>query len=140
MTETADRILALTAEITAAYVGANNVGVTAVSGLIRDIQRALTNPARSRSGDPGKLRPAESRPAARAAVDIRKSVFRDHLVCLEDGKTFKTLARHLGEIHRMTPEQYRAKWGLPESYPMMAPNYAKVRSKIAKEIGLGRRR
>jgi predicted transcriptional regulator len=67
-------------------------------------------------------------------------VFADHLVCLEDGKRFKTLSRHLNELHGMTPEQYRAKWDLPGNYPMIAPTYSKVRSKLSKAMGLGKRR
>lgn len=140
MSEIANRILALTTQIAAAYVGANTVAVTAVSGLIRDIQRALTNPERSRSGDPEKLRLAESWPAARTAVDIRKSVFADHLICLEDGKSVTMLKPHLRTAHGLTPELYRAKWGLPGNYPMVAPDYAKTRSRLAKASGLGQKR
>ena len=136
-----DRILAATTQIAVAYLGANAVGVAAVPGLIRDIQRSLTDLKPDRSGgEPEKPRPAKSRPVVLAAVDIRKSVFADHLICLEDGKAFKTLTRHLGEMHGMTPEQYRAKWDLPENYPMIAPEYAKRRSALSRMIGLGRRR
>jgi predicted transcriptional regulator len=74
------------------------------------------------------------------AVDVRKSVFADHLICLEDGKAFKTLKRHLGEAHGMTPERYRAKWDLPESYPMIAPEYAKRRSVLSGQIRRGKPR
>ena len=91
-------------------------------------------------GVPKRLEPPEPRPNPEVAIDIRKSVFPGHLVCLEDRKTFKTLTRHLGETHWMTPEQYRGKWGLPANYPMIAPDYAKLRSELSKKIGLGRRR
>jgi predicted transcriptional regulator len=130
----------LTTQIAAAYVGGNAVDAAGVPGLMRDIHRSLTGLERDRSGEvPEKVRPAKRWPAAQPAIDIRESVFAGHLVCPEDGKTFRTLTRHLGEIHRMTPAQYRAKWDLPENYPMIAPDYAKLRSKLFKEIGLGKR-
>jgi predicted transcriptional regulator len=75
---------------------------------------------------------------ARASADIRRSVFPDHLICLEDGKHVTMLKRHLNSAHGLTPDLYRTKWGLPATYPMVAPNYAKVRSRLAKEAGLGR--
>jgi predicted transcriptional regulator len=108
MSETVNRILALTTHIAAAYLGARTVGTTAVPGLIRAIQETLTDLAPDRFGEPARTRPVDPRPAPRSAVDVRQSVFAGHLVCLEDGKTFKTLTRHLGETHRMTPAQYRA--------------------------------
>jgi predicted transcriptional regulator len=140
MPETDDRILILTTQIAAAYVGANAVEARAVSGLVLVIQRSLTNL------NPGSVveqaNPALSaiRPTRQPAVDVRQSVFADHLVCLEDGKAFKTLTRHLGETHGMTPRQYRAKWDLPKHYPMIAPEYAQRRSALAKQIGLRQRR
>jgi predicted transcriptional regulator len=141
VTDIADRILIATTQIVTAWLDANAVAPNALPGLIRDIHRSLTGLEPDRAGgEPEDVRPAKPRQVIRAAVDIRKSVFAGHLVCLEDGKTFKTLTRHLGEIHRMTPAQYRAKWDLPESYPMIAPDYAKLRSKLSKEIGLGKRR
>ena len=141
MTDSADRILAATTQIVTAWLDANAVAPKALSELIRDIHRSLTDLEPDRSGgEPEDVRPAKPRPVARPAVDIQKSVFAGHLVCLEDGKTFKTLTRHLGEIHRMTPAQYRANWDLPESYPMIAPDYAKLRSQLSREIGLGKRR
>lgn len=89
--------------------------------------------------DKPEVKSEASSPATRApAVDVQKSVFPDHVTCLEEGKSFKTLRRHLNEVHGMTPEQYRAKWGLPANYPMVAPDYAETRSRISKETGLGR--
>ncbi len=142
MPETADRLLTLTAQIAAAYVGANAVDLAAMPGLIRDIQRSLTDLQPRHVGDRAESRSSasETRSTVQPAVEIRKSVFADHLVCLEDGKTFRTLRRHLGEKHRMTPEQYRAKWDLPESYPMIAPEYAKRRSVLSGQIRREKRR
>jgi predicted transcriptional regulator len=140
MTESADRILALTTQIAVAYMGANAVDATAVPELLRAIHRSLTGRETDRAdGEPEQIRPVKSRPVARAAVDLRKSVFADHLVCLEDGKHVTMLKRHLNSAHGLTPELYREKWGLPATYPMVAPNYAKVRSGLAKAAGLGRR-
>jgi predicted transcriptional regulator len=139
MPEADDRILILTTQIAAAYVGANAVEARAVAGLVLVIQRSLTNLNPGGAVEPAKPAAPVLRPTRQPAVDIRKSVFSDHLVCLEDGKTFKTLTRHLGETHGMTPEQYRAKWDLPESYPLIAPEYAQRRSALARQIGLGRR-
>jgi predicted transcriptional regulator len=138
MSETTNRILALTTQIAAAYLGARTVGTAAVPGLIRAIQETLTDLVPNRPGEPARTRPADLRPPPRAAVDVRKSVFADHLVCLEDGEKMTMLKRHLRTAHAMSPEQYHAKWQLPASYPMVAPNYAKTRSRLAKEAGLGR--
>lgn len=84
----------------------------------------------------GKMSAAPAAPVP--AVPIKKSVFPDHLICLEDGRKFRSLKRHLGSVYGLTPDEYRARWGLPHDYPMVAPNYSAVRSKLAKEIGLGR--
>jgi predicted transcriptional regulator len=140
MSEMTDQIFAATTRIVSAWTAAHAVAPNALAGLIRDVHQALASlePPRS-GGQPEKPELAQSRWVVLAAVDVRKSVFADHLVCLEDGKTFKTLTRHLGETHGMTPEQYRAKWDLPESYPMIAPEYAQRRSALSKQIGLGRR-
>ena len=139
MPDTADRLLTLTARLVAAYVGTNAVDVTAVPGLIRDIHRSLAGLEQSRVVvESAKSVPAEHRPTTQPVVEIRKSVFADHLVCLEDGQEMMMLKRHLRTAHQMTPEQYRAKWSLPAIYPMVAPDYAKVRSRLAKEAGLGR--
>jgi predicted transcriptional regulator len=139
MPETADRLLTLTAKIAAAYVGANAIDATAVPGLIRDIQRSLTDLRPNSVGVPATARPPAVRSTAPPAIEIRKSVFADHLVCLEDGLKMSMLKRHLRTAHGLTPERYRAKWGLPGNYPMVAPNYARIRSRLAKEAGLGRR-
>jgi predicted transcriptional regulator len=147
MTEDADSILVATTQIVAAWLGAHEIAFADVPDLIQLVHASLTyrEPDLPVAGRmmPAKLdRKAQLEPhqANQRAVDIRKSVFADHLVCLEDGKSFKTLKRHLNETHGMTPEQYRAKWDLPDSYPMMAPDYAKVRSRLSKAPGLGKRR
>ena len=121
-------ILALTAEIVSAHVGANAVGPEALPDLIRDVYRAMSNL--------GATAPA---PAERPqpAVPIKKSVFPDYIVCLEDGKKLKMLKRHLMSAYNMTPDQYRERWQLGPDYPMVAPNYAQHRSTLAKKIGLG---
>jgi predicted transcriptional regulator len=139
MTESAYRLLTLTTQIAVAYMGANAVNASAVPELLRVIQRSLTDLEPDRThGEPEQVRPVQPRPVAGAAVDIRKSVFANHLVCLEEGKHVTMLKRHLATAHGLTPELYRKKWGLPATYPMVAPNYAKVRSRLAKEAGLGR--
>ena len=140
MPETVHRLLTLTTQIAAAYVGANSIDATAVPGLIRDIQRTLTDLEPNNEVDPAKSRSPAPRSTAQPAVEIRKSVFADHLICLEDGLKATMLKRHLMTAHKLTPDQYRAKWGLPANYPMVAPNYAKVRSRLAKEAGLGQNR
>jgi predicted transcriptional regulator len=140
MSETANRILGPTAQIAAAYLGARTVDTAAVPGLIRVIQETLTDLAPGRSGEPARARPVDPRPPIRpAAVDVRKSVFADHLICLEDGLSMTMLKRHLRTTHGLTPESYRAKWDLPGTYPMVAPDYAKSRSRMAKASGLGRK-
>jgi predicted transcriptional regulator len=147
MTENADPILLATTQIVSAWLGANEVATAAIPDLIRDVHGSLTTPALDRPPAP-RMTPSraprppdqEHRASNQPAVDIGKSVFAGHLVCLEDGKSFKTLKRHLNEVHGMTPEQYRAKWDLPETYPMSAPDYSAVRSKLSRELGLGKRR
>jgi predicted transcriptional regulator len=133
-------ILTLTTQIAVAYMGANAVDARAVPELLRGIHRSLTDldPDRAQ-GEPKQVRSVESRLTAKAAVDTRKSVFPDHLVCLEDGMHVTMLKRHLNAAHGLTPESYRTKWGLPATYPMVAPNYAKIRSGLAKAAGLGKR-
>jgi predicted transcriptional regulator len=139
MTESADRILAATTQIVTAWLAANAVASTALPGLIRDIHRSLSGLEPNRTlGELEEVQPGKPQPTARTAVDIRKSVFADHLVCLEDGKHVTMLKRHLKTAHGLTPELYRTKWSLPATYPMVAPNYAKVRSGLAKAAGLGK--
>lgn len=122
----------MTAEIVSAYVSANSVAAQDIPGLIKTVHAAL----REVSGDAPDLAEHSQEPA----VAIRKSVTPDYIVCLEDGKKFKSLKRHLRTRYGMTPEEYRAKWGLPADYPMVAPNYAKERSNLAKRMGLGHAR
>jgi predicted transcriptional regulator len=140
MPDTPDRLLALTTQIVAAYVGANTVEARAVPDLIRDIQRSLIDLQSDDAGSPAERRRSDPEWPHQPAVEIRKSVFANHLVCLEDGMRVMMLKRHLRTAHHLTPDQYRAKWGLPADYPMVAPNYAKVRSRLAKESGLGQKR
>lgn len=122
----------LAADIVSAYVSNNSVPTGDLPSLINDIHSALL-----RVGGGTVEAPAE---APKPAVPVKKSVTPDYIVCLEDGKKFKSLKRHLRTQYNMTPEQYREKWGLPVDYPMVAPNYAKARSELAKEMGLGQQR
>jgi predicted transcriptional regulator len=121
-------LLTLAADIVAAFVVHNSVPPTNLPELIQTVHTALMKlGATSAGAEPEALVPA---------VSIRKSITPDYLICLDDGKKFKSLRRHLTALH-MTPEQYRTKWGLPESYPMVAANYSATRSAMAKKIGLG---
>jgi predicted transcriptional regulator len=122
----------LTAEIVSAFVRNNSVAPGDIPGLINQVHSALL---RVSSG--GKEQPSEP---LKPAVSLKKSITPDYLVCLEDGKKFKSLKRHLRTQYNMTPEQYREKWSLPADYPMVAPNYAAARSKLAKDMGLGQQR
>ncbi|WP_137389960.1 MucR family transcriptional regulator [Rhodoligotrophos defluvii] len=121
----------LTAEIVAAYVANNAVPSESLPGLIKDVYRALTGTLETEEKQVAELKPA---------VPLRRSVTPDYIVCLEDGKKFKSLKRHLRTQYNMTPEQYREKWGLPADYPMVAPNYAAARSDLAKKMGLGQKK
>ncbi len=129
MSESTDQILELAAQIVSAHVRHNSVAPEALPRLIQEVYRALMNVGRQPS-------PAE-RPVP--AVPVRQSIRNDRIICLEDGKSFSMLKRHLMTDHKMTPQQYREKWGLPRDYPMVAPNYAQTRSALAKKIGLGRK-
>ncbi len=120
-------VLGLTAQIVSAHVSNNSVTTDALPALIQDVYRTLSSVGREPSA-PDKPQPA---------VPVKKSVFPDHIVCLEDGKKLKMLKRHLKTAYNMTPEQYRERWQLPPDYPMVAPNYASHRSSLAKKIGLG---
>lgn len=126
------QLSALTADIVSAYVSNNNVRAEDVAALISDVHAALM---RAPAG-PAQIEPEPQAPA----VPVRKSVTPEHIVCLEDGKTFKSLKRHLRNEHGMTPEAYREKWGLKKDYPMVAPVYSESRSSLAKSMGLGRKR
>lgn len=130
MTEQAkpSELLALTSNIVAAHVSHNTVVGGDLSKIIRDVYETLASVA-----VPVEATPARPNPA----VPIKKSVTPDFVVCLEDGKKLKMLKRHLKTAYDMTPEDYRERWGLPSDYPMVAPNYAKQRSKLARKIGLG---
>lgn len=122
----------LAADIVSAYVSNNSVATGDLPGLIGDIHSALV---RLSSGTIDA--PAES---LKPAVPIKKSITPDYIVCLDDGKKFKSLKRHLRTQYDMTPEEYRERWGLPPDYPMVAPNYAQARSQLAKKMGLGQQR
>lgn len=122
-------VLSLTAQIVSAHIARNRVAPHELPDIIRQVYRTLIA-----AGAPA----APARPTP--AVPIHRSVFEDHIVCLEDGKKLKTLKRHLKAVYDLTPEQYRARWGLPADYPMVAPEYARRRSSLAREIGLGSHR
>ncbi len=131
-TEEQSGLIELTADIVSAYVSNNSVAANDVPGLIGEVFSAL-----SRVGTGAVSAPSEP---AKPAVNPKKSITPDYLICLEDGKKFKSLKRHLRTMYNMSPEQYREKWGLAADYPMVAPNYAEARSRLAKEMGLGQKR
>lgn len=131
-TSAASNYIELAADIVSAYVSNNSVPSTELPALINEIHSALI-----RVGGGAVEVPTE---APKPAVPLKKSVTPDYIVCLEDGKKFKSLKRHLRTQYNMTPEQYREKWGLLVDYPMVAPNYARARSELAKEMGLGQQR
>jgi predicted transcriptional regulator len=122
-------IIEITASLVAAYVSGNAVAAADVPGLIRSVHAALTGVG----GEAEALAAVGKEPA----VPVRRSITPDYLVCLEDGRKFKSLKRHLRTRYDLSPEQYRAKWNLAKDYPMVAPNYAKARSDLAKKMGLG---
>jgi predicted transcriptional regulator len=122
----------LTAEIVSAYVSNNTVPAAEIPGLISQVHTALARVS-GKSGDA----PAEP---LKPAVSVKKSITPEYIICLEDGKKFKSLKRHLRTQYNMTPEQYREKWALGADYPMVAPNYAAARSQLAKQMGLGQQR
>ena len=124
------QLIELTADIVSAYVGNNPVPVASLPDLIESVNSSL-----ARIGQPVEL----EKPIQTPAVNPKRSVFPDYLVCLEDGKKFKSLKRHLGVHYGLTPDEYREKWGLKSDYPMVAPNYAAQRSALAKSSGLGRK-
>jgi len=125
-------LVELTADVVSAYVSNNTVVATDLPIVIGDVYDALSK-ASAKALLPLK---EELKPA----VAIKKSVMPDYIICLEDGKKFKSLKRHLRTHYDLTPEEYREKWGLPHDYPMVAPNYAAARSALAKKMGLGQRR
>jgi predicted transcriptional regulator len=125
-----DELLRMTAEVVSAYVSNN----TLATGQLADVIQAVYNSLRGLEGQ--STEPAVE--PLKPAVPIRKSINPEYLVCLEDGKKLKMLKRHLRSTYNLTPDEYRAKWGLPPDYPMVAPKYAEQRSEFAKKIGLGR--
>ncbi len=129
-TDQTNDLLTLTTEIVAAHVSNNTVSVSDLPQLINQVYNSLANI--------GNL-PAMPTERPQPAVPIKKSIHRDYIVCLEDGKKLKMLKRHLKTAYNMTPEAYRERWGLPADYPMVAPAYAEQRSRLAKDIGLGTR-
>lgn len=131
MSDTNGNMVELSADIVSAYVANNNVTPSDLPALIANVYAALTKL--------GEQPEAPSAAPLVPSVSIRKSVTPDAIICLEDGKSFKSLKRHLSSKYGLTPEQYRAKWGLPTDYPMVAPAYAEARSALAKSMGLGRK-
>ncbi|MCH9053880.1 MAG: MucR family transcriptional regulator [Proteobacteria bacterium] len=117
-----------TTKVVAAHVANNPIAVTDVPGLIATVHQALAT-----------LGPEEAAPRPEPAVPIKQSVKPEYIVCLDDGKKLKMLKRHLRSAYDMSPDEYRQRWGLPADYPMVAPNYAALRSKLAKKVGLGRK-
>jgi len=126
--------VALAAEVVSAFVGNNSIPVAELPALISSVHAALVKIS-TEGGNGAVAEPEVLTPA----VPIRKSLSPDHLICLDDGRRFKSLKRHLATLG-MTPDQYRAKWNLPSDYPMVAPNYAAARSALAKNMGLGQKR
>ena len=125
-------LLELTASIVSAYVGNHTVLQPDLGGLIRHVYATLTTVSGETETSP--------REDLRPAISVKRSITPDYIVCLEDGKKFKSLKRHLRSHYNLSPEEYREKWSLPHDYPMVAPNYAEARSQLAKKMGLGTRR
>ncbi len=129
-----DTLIELTADVVAAYVSNNPVPASELPNLIADVHAALGRVAGSALPEPLPI------DKQKPAINPKRSVHDDYIVCLEDGKKFKSLKRHLMTHYSLTPEQYREKWGLDANYPMVAPSYAAARSELAKKMGLGRKR
>lgn len=127
-----DNLIELTADIVSAYISNNTISAGDLPALIDEVHAALHKTATG----PGEPEPEPLKPA----VSVKKSVTPDYIICLEDGKKFKSLKRHLRTHYDLSPEEYRDKWSLPADYPMVAPNYAKARSQLAKKMGLGQKR
>lgn len=132
MSENNETVVDLVAEIVSAFVAHNSVPSSELPALIASTHAALANLGKEAAPAP------EEKPVP--AISIKKSITPDFLICLEDGKKFKSLKRHLRTAYDMTPEEYKAKWNLPPDYPMVAPSYAEARSKLAKSMGLGQQR
>jgi predicted transcriptional regulator len=127
----ADKLVELSASVVGAYVSHNALNVNDLPRLIAQVHQALAT-----LGGPATV---EAAPELKPAVPVKKSVTPDYLICLEDGKKFKSLKRHLRTEYDMSPDEYRQRWGLPPDYPMVAPSYSEARSTLAKSIGLGRK-
>ncbi len=125
-----DELLRMTTRVVSAYVGNNPIPENQISEVIQSVYRSLEGLGGGAASVQTKQKPA---------VPVKRSITPDHIICLEDGKKLKMLKRYLRTAYNLTPEEYRAKWGLSADYPMVAPNYAKQRSAFAKEIGLGKR-
>jgi predicted transcriptional regulator len=128
----AEDLLELTAHIVSAYVSNNKMSPDGLPALISSVDAAL----KGLTGGAPAPAPVELVPA----VPVKKSITPDYIICLEDGKKFKSLKRHLRTVYNLSPDEYRAKWGLPPTYPMVSPNYASARSALAKASGLGQQR
>ena len=124
-----EELLALTSEIVSSYVSNNTMPAAEIPGVIEQVYKTLANVNAESSLTADRPQPA---------VPIKKSVTPDYIICLEDGKKLKMLKRHLKTAYGMSPDDYRERWGLPSDYPMVAPNYAEQRSRLAKDIGLGK--
>lgn len=125
-----DELLRMTTRVVSAYVGNNPIPENQISDVIQSVYGSLEGLGGGTADTQTKQKPA---------VPVKRSIMPDHIICLEDGKKLKMLKRYLRTAYNLTPEEYRAKWGLPADYPMVAPNYAKQRSAFAKQIGLGKR-
>lgn len=134
----ADDYIHLAAEVVAAYVANNSLPASDLPGLLKSIHHSLRDLASHDVVASAAVTPKT--PILKPAVPIAETVHPDHIICLEDGQSFRSLKRHLGSAHHMSPQDYREKWDLPADYPMVAPNYAQARSAMAKKIGLGQRR
>ncbi len=129
----ASNYIEVVADLVSAYVSNNSMRASDLPDFIASIHASIQQLAAGQVETP----PA---PPPVPAVPIKKSLTQDHIICLEDGKKFRSLKRHLGTVYNMTPDEYRTKWGLPKDYPMVAPGYSEIRSKLAKDIGLGQQR
>jgi predicted transcriptional regulator len=132
MADNTSTLFKLTASIVSAYVSHNSVPSAELLALIGQVHAALTRVSSGHGEALGN--------ALRPAIPVKQSIAPDYIICLEDGKKFKSLKRHLRTQYNLTPEQYREKWGLGSDYPMVAPNYAAARSRLAKQMGLGQQR
>lgn len=131
-----DELVAVTAELVSSYVASNQIAAGELPDLIRKVHATLQELA---TGAPAVEAAPEPAPRPKPAVPISRSVTPDAIICLEDGKPFKTLKRHLKTVYNLSPDEYRARWGLPDDYPMVAPNYSAQRAATARRIGLGRK-